>query len=287
MKDPIQEYERQGEKLNEIFGFLKRTFGSKSDTTPASFLDAMKRYKDTDTDADCAKMDVGKKINRKVGGTSGGVEITIGNNKIKNIKGLRFELLDNKGKGTGKFDNAIVNDFKCYDLDKDIYGIKWLFDDKVSYEAETISGDLSAHVKNQSLNFKGKWNEGIFYGKFLSGPDDFKGIPAKTATFAFFNFGKSSATTATTKKKKGKRKAKTTKKGATATVAPISPVAGATTPVRPMTVGSVAPASATIPTPTAPAGTPSPKTGKGTTRKKIKVSESRVPTMKEFLQKFL
>lgn len=281
MKDPIEEFEKQTEKLDEIFGFLRRAFGSKPSTTPSSFLDAMNRYKDTDSDADCAKMDVGNKLNRKVGGSVGSKEIVIGTNKIGNIKGLRFELLDSKGKGTGKFDNAIVSDFKCYDTDKDIYGIKWLFDDSAKFEAESITGDLKANKKNQSLNFHGKWMEGKFYGRFFSGPENFKGIAAPSATFAFFDYGnkKSPSTTrkkSGTKKKTGKQSRKITSTG--------------NPPTPPPTPLAIPPAPPTPPpAPVTPAAQPpSAKGGKG---KKLGLKENTSAespkTIRAFLDTFM
>jgi hypothetical protein len=288
MKDPIQEYTRQGQRLDEIFGWLNRTFGSKPSTTPASFLDAMNRYKDSDTDADCANMDVGDKLNRKVAGTTGTASVTIGKNTIKNIKGIRFELLDNKGKGTGSYDNAIVNDFKCYDLSKDIYGIKWLFDDSASYEAESITGDLKAGVKNQSVAFFGKWKAGLFQGKFMSDPKDFSpgSRLGSSATFAFGAPAKKATrkpAKKTTKKTKPKTGSTMTSPVTVGAVSP-SPVSGGKT--KPMTAGPIIPTSAAAP-PTAPVSPTGKKGGKG---KKI-VSENTVLrkpiTIRGFLEGFM
>lgn len=301
MKDPIKEHSKQGQKLDEIFGWLSRTFGSKSQPAGASTA----HWKHDDTDADCSplgiKMGVGDKLNRKVAGASGTANITIGTNAIKNIKGLRFEVVDGKGKGTGKFVNAVVRDFKCYDEGKDIYGIKWLFDDNCSYEADSITGDLKAGVKNQSVNFTGKWNGGKFYGKFMSGPDNFKGIPAPSATFAFFDSGKTVSTPASKKKTKRKNtKKKTTTPAAGATATPTSPVAvgsvapspaasGKTTPMTSrVAVGSIAPASATTP-PATPPATPSGPKGR-TLKKKIteEITVTGKPiTMRDFLDSFM
>lgn len=301
MKDPIQEYEKQSQRLDEIFGWLSRTFGSKPSTTPASFLDAMNRYKDSDTDADCARMDVGDKLNRKVAGKTGAASVTIGSNTIKNIKGLRFELLNSKGKGTGKFDNAIVNDFKCYDLNKDIYGIKWLFDDSASYEAESITGDLKAGVKNQSVAFFGKWKAGVFQGKFMSEPGNFApgSKVGSNATFAFGTPAKKTTrkpATKTTKKTKPKTGPTMTSPVTVGAVSP-SPLSGGKT--NPMTVGTVAPTAATAPPtpPTAPVAPPTPPTApaaptgkKGRKGKKI-VSENTILgkpiTMRGFLDSFM
>lgn len=303
MKDPIKVHSKQGERLNEIFGWLKRTFGSEPSTTPSSFLDAMKRYQDTDSDTDCAKMDVGKKRNRKVAGTAGEGSVTIGKNKIANIKGIKFELLDAKGKGTGKFDNAIPRDFKCYDESKDIYGIKWLFDENASYEATAISGELKAGVKNQSVNFWGKWLGGTFNGHLFGSHADFAAGSTK-GPGAKFSFDTGAAPK--TKKGKGKPKGKTKGKpsgpkiavsspSATGTVSPMATASTASVPVMggnvsPMTTGSITPkpvggtaAPASAPTTTAP------KTGKakGKLPGKPRIKEVKAITMVEFLSKFL
>jgi len=277
MKDPVSEHEKQGEKLNEIFGFLRRAFGSDSKTTPSSFLDAMQRYKNTDSDADCAKMDVGKKLNKKVGGSTGSSSITIGKNTVKNIKGIRFELLGSNGKGTGKFDHAIVSDFKCYDLNADIYGIKWLFDDSAQYEADSISGDLKAGVKNQSVTFMGTWSEGRFYGKFMSPAENWKGGSAEPgSTFGFFN--PKTSTKKTTTRKKGKRK--TIKKSTPASPSSPTPAMSPASTVSPMTVSSIAPTRTT-------AGTPAQPTAQTGKKPKIRFTESKTPTMRAFLESFM
>jgi hypothetical protein len=295
MKDPIEEYDRQSQRLDEIFGWLSRTFGSKQPTAPRQ-----SPIQHADTDNDCSplgyKMSVGDKLNAKVAGSMGQANVTIGLNTIKNIKGLQFELVDNKGKGTGRFRHAVVRDFKCYDEGKDLYGIKWLFDGKVSYEAESISGQLKANKKDQGVDFKGKWSDGIFYGTFLSSPDDFNGTRGTGAVFV--NKPQTTTTTKTTPAKKTKRKPakKTTKKTSPKTsstmtspvtvssVAPSSAVSGKTTPMTSrVAVGSIAPASAAT-SPAAAAGK------KGRPAKKIQIPESKNAkpiTMRGFLDSFM
>lgn len=181
MKDPIQTHLEHGQRLEEIFGKIKQAlFGKKQSTTPSSFLDAMERYRSTDaTDKNCkglggANRNVGGKLNKVASGSGGGSEVKIGINTIKNIKGLRFELIDKKKRGTGKFNNAIVDDFRCYDLINDPYGIAWLFDKGVEYVAEYVSGDLkylgkNTSHRNQRVNFVGNWTKGTFHGVFVDG----------------------------------------------------------------------------------------------------------------------
>jgi hypothetical protein len=245
MKDPIEQYEKQGRKLDEIFGWLNRTFGSKSPSTPYQ-----SPIQHNDTDKDCSplgyKMSVGDKLNTKVAGSMGAANVTIGLNKIQNIKGLQFELVDNKGKGTGRFRNAVVRDFKCYDEDKDLYGIKWLFEIKVSYEAESISGQLKANRKNQGVDFKGKWNDGVFFGTFMSDPNDFNGTRGQGAVIL----------SASKTKGKPKTTSRNTRKKNTAQGRPQPTLASTQTTVTPMTAGPIIPTSvATSPTaPVAPTG---------------------------------
>jgi hypothetical protein len=96
--------------------------------------------------------------------SGGGISI----NGDKNIIDYSDVYIENtiRGEGMGSFRKMGVKDFVCYDINRDLYGIGWLFHDGASYDAKKISGKLYANRFNQPLNFDGEWYTGKFYGKF-------------------------------------------------------------------------------------------------------------------------
>lgn len=218
MKDPVEIHEKHGERLNEIFGKIRKFF-SKPSADPKTFLDAMRRYQETDaSDENCKDLDTGKKLNKVASGRAGSSEVKIGINTIKNIKGLRFELIGANNKGTGKFNNALVDDFRCYDVIKDPYGIAWLFARNAEFIAEYISGDLKYLGNNtaqrpQSVNFVGEWTKGTFYGTFMGGEWGGEARIGKGAKFI-------NQTKPASKKIKTKRKAKPIRQSTVSTSQP-------------------------------------------------------------------
>lgn len=254
MKDPVKTHEEHGERIDEIFGRIRKLFKPSQSTNPKTFLDAMKRYQETDaSDQNCKDLDTGKKLNKIAAGRSGSSEVKIGTNTIKNIKGLRFEIIGANNKGTGKFNNALVDDFRCYDINTDPYGIGWLFARNAEYIAEYISGDLkylgnNTAKKTQSVSFVGEWTKGTFYGTFMGG--EWGGEARIGAGAKFINQTRPTGKKyKTTKGKQRKTRPRQQAAAATTTPAPAPSTAPAATP-------SATPGTATVGT--SGAGTPAP-----------------------------
>lgn len=207
MKDPISTHNNHGDKINEIFGKIAKFFSpfKKDDGMTAKITKTgtpiplsrkekediiarrnleyqrnIEKYRESRL-VDPSFCDPGytpKETKGKKSGKSspkksfkisvlpsGGIMI----DKDKIIKDFSELYVENtvRGQGMGSFRKITVRDFVCYHKTDDLFGISWLFDDNASYEAQKISGKLSANKFNQSVNFSGEWFTGKFYGRII------------------------------------------------------------------------------------------------------------------------
>ena len=191
-KDPVQINENHNKKIDEIFGKISKFFknNSKNSQTPEyqEMISRMDSIEDSDELCKYHSATVtGQIANTNVSGNRYQKRLKIDDNKeIIDFSKLKFEYVDHSGNGRNQFYPARYADFKCYDIEKDVFGIAWLFDPSAKYKALSIGGNLKANIRNQSVDFNGIWSNGDFYGDFKSNPMVFYGNmvtpPSSTTT---------------------------------------------------------------------------------------------------------
>ena len=175
MKDSISKHDNHQERIDEIFGKIARFFSSsnKNDGLTGSYKKKGKTSlinlsdKDKEEFARRADIDFQLKVQNqknklldpsfcdpayvekstkskknkkpeKKGRISylfgGGISI----NGDKNIIDYSDVYIENtiRGEGMGSFRKIGVKDFVCYDINRDLYGIGWIFHDAASYDAK-------------------------------------------------------------------------------------------------------------------------------------------------------
>ncbi len=185
MKDPVIILETHRKKIVEIIGRLNKFFGpQKHETEPEEIgkkydavVDKLDSIQDTDDICAYYGTKVGTIARPHVKGERNEHFLQIDDDKkIDTFKGISFQEIDPKGNGKSTYYPARFADFKCYDTDRDIYGIAWLFAPDAKYNASYITGKLKANVtRPQAVDFYGLWYDGRFYGNFKSQSNNFIG----------------------------------------------------------------------------------------------------------------
>ncbi len=159
--DPIEKYNKLTQEADSLFNRLnqatQKLFKPQQSDFEKAYVD--QHRKDMESGAECQGLRVGDKPNNIFHSVVGSIEAMFGKNqnKVDDISDL----------------DITKRELRCYDTNKDIYDINWLFDSNAKYHAKKIWGDPT-----EGIHFLGEWFPGSIFKGIWEGPaSDFKAAP--------------------------------------------------------------------------------------------------------------
>jgi len=159
--DPIEKHDKLTQEADSLFNRLNQATQKLFKPQQSDFANAYvdQHRKDLESGAECQGLKVGDKPNDKFWSAVGSIEAIFGRNR-------------NKVDDIGELD-ITKRELRCYDTDKDIYNIEWLYDNRAKYHAKKIWGN-----PKEGIHFLGEWYPGAVFKGIWEGPvSDFKAAP--------------------------------------------------------------------------------------------------------------